>query len=129
MQVKTCLTCNKNKDILDFYKHRAKCKDCLKLQREANKDSIKEYKKQYRLLNKNKINEYKIEYRKKNKNYGKYRHAPEYCVVYNEGGDLCPDCDPTGCKGVIPNTFIMCGEAGQYCSNECMMRANDNKKL
>ena len=33
------------------------------------------------------------------------------------------------CTLVIPDTFIMCGEAGQYCSTECMMRANDNKKL
>lgn len=62
-------------------------------------------------------------------NYGKYRHAPEHCVVYNEGGDLCPDCDPTGCRGVIPNTFIMCSEGGNYCSQECMRKANDTKEL
>ena len=57
-------------------------------------------------------------------NYGKYRHAPTDCVVYCEGGNFCPDCDPKGCLGVIPNTFIMCGEMGQYCSQECMEKAN-----
>ena len=29
------------------------------------------------------------------------------------------------CLEVIPNTFIMCGEMGQYCSEECMRKANE----
>lgn len=29
------------------------------------------------------------------------------------------------CKGVIQNTFVMCGEGGNYCSDECMVREND----
>ena len=34
----------------------------------------------------------------------------------------CSDQPDTGdheCAGVIPNTFIMCGEDGNYCSTEC----------
>ncbi len=29
------------------------------------------------------------------------------------------------CLGLIPGTFIMCGEAGQYCSDACW---NDSKE-
>lgn len=29
------------------------------------------------------------------------------------------------CKGVIPNTFIMCGEGGNFCSGECMAKRAD----
>mgnify|MGYP003347878732 CR=1 FL=1 len=28
------------------------------------------------------------------------------------------------CLEVIPDTFIMCGEMGQYCSQECMKKAS-----
>jgi len=31
------------------------------------------------------------------------------------------------CSQVIPDTFIMCGEGGNYCSPECMRRANESK--
>jgi hypothetical protein len=59
-------------------------------------------------------------------NYGNPRHEPKDCVYYLEGGPICPDCDPKGCLGVIPNTFIMCGEMRQqYCSQECMRKANE----
>jgi hypothetical protein len=51
-------------------------------------------------------------------------HHRSDCVEYYEGGLPCPDCIPAGCAGQIPNTFIMCGEMGQYCSQECMERAN-----
>jgi hypothetical protein len=27
------------------------------------------------------------------------------------------------CSGVIPDTFIMCGEMGQYCSRGCLEKA------
>jgi len=62
-------------------------------------------------------------------NYGNPRHEPKDCVYYLEGGPICPDCDPKGCFGVIPNTFIMCGEMGQYCSQECMRKANEKHKM
>jgi len=129
MQVKICLTCNKSKDILDFYKHRAKCKECMKSKRDENKDSIREYKKKYRLLNKDKINQYKKQYRQRNKIETGLCHAPKDCVYYLEGGPICPDCDPKGCLGVIPNTFIMCGEMNQYCSDECMRKANEKDTM
>jgi len=29
------------------------------------------------------------------------------------------------CLEVIPGTFIMCGEAGWYCSNECLEKSKD----
>jgi len=33
------------------------------------------------------------------------------------------------CSQVIPNTFIMCGEMGQYCSQECMRKANEKDTM
>jgi hypothetical protein len=32
------------------------------------------------------------------------------------------------CLEVIPGTFIMCGEMEQYCSQECMRKADEVKK-
>ncbi len=103
MQDKICLTCGTSKSIIDFYKHRAICKSCMKNKREANKDKIKEYKKKYRQLSKDKINEYKRKYRMKDK-----QHV---------------------CCQVIPNTFIMCGEMGQYCSQQCLEKAKANEPV
>ena len=31
----------------------------------------------------------------------------------------------TRCADVIPGTFIMCGEGGNYCSDECMKAAEE----
>jgi hypothetical protein len=36
---------------------------------------------------------------------------------------------PRKCLLVIPNTFIMCGEMGQYCSHECMRKANEKDTM
>ena len=33
------------------------------------------------------------------------------------------------CLLVIPNTFIACGEGGNYCSDECMRRANEKNSV
>lgn len=55
---------------------------------------------------------------------GRKLHNLKDCVEYAEGGLPCPDCIPVSCNGVIPKTFIMCGEMGQYCSQECMEKTN-----
>ena len=65
MPDKTCLTCEMTKDKIEFYKHRAICKSCMKKKREIDKDKIKEYKRAYRQKNKDKIKEYKRAYRQK----------------------------------------------------------------
>lgn len=31
------------------------------------------------------------------------------------------------CAGVIPGTFIMCGEGGNYCSDECRLAAEEGR--
>jgi hypothetical protein len=33
------------------------------------------------------------------------------------------------CSQVIPGTFIMCSEGGNYCSPECMRRANEKNSM
>jgi hypothetical protein len=48
------------------------------------------------------------------------------CKEIEVGIHTMPRCD--NCLGVIPNTFIMCGEMGQYCSQECMRKANEVKE-
>jgi hypothetical protein len=62
-------------------------------------------------------------------NYVNPRHEPKDCVYYLEGGPICPDCDPKGCLGVIPNTFIACGEMVQYCSQQCLEKAKANESM
>lgn len=32
------------------------------------------------------------------------------------------------CSGIIPGTFIICGEGGNYCSEACLMRARNEPK-
>jgi hypothetical protein len=36
---------------------------------------------------------------------------------------------PRKCSLIIPDTFIMCGEMGQYCSHECMRKANEKDTM
>ena len=33
---------------------------------------------------------------------------------------MVPNDETNHCTGVIPGTFIACGEGGNYCSEECM---------
>lgn len=39
----------------------------------------------------------------------------------------CGMYDIKECKLVIPGTVIMCGEDGNYCSQECLRKANEPK--
>jgi hypothetical protein len=52
---------------------------------------------------------------------------PNPCKEIEVGIHTMPRCD--NCLGVIPNTFIMCGEMGQYCSHECMRKANEKDTM
>lgn len=59
------------------------------------------------------------------------RYDAYYCAECNEwsedqcGEPACQYCGgrpETPCSLVIPNTFIACGEGGNYCSAECLKR-------
>lgn len=69
--MKTCKTCNLEKSLGEFYKHRNSCKNCVKEQnkkwKENNKDKIKETKRKWEEDNKEYRKKYKREYMKKRK--------------------------------------------------------------
>ena len=41
----------------------------------------------------------------------------------NDQSELLSEVDEHECLLVIPNTFTMCGEDGNYCSEECLNRS------
>lgn len=75
--LKLCKTCNKNKQLENFYirkdngKHRNICKKCIceksKFYRKNNKEKVAKAKKQYAKKNEKHISEYQKKYRKKHK--------------------------------------------------------------
>lgn len=54
----------------------------------------------------------------------------KYCNWWYDWHDCnCGAFDIKECKLVIPNTVIMCGEEGNYCSQECMEKANEKNTM
>jgi hypothetical protein len=67
----------------------------------------------------------------KNANLMDARDRQEHTIncTWHKDWHAC-DCGTfDACALVIPGTVIACGEDGNYCSQECMRKANDNKDL
>jgi hypothetical protein len=90
--MKVCTTCNKEKEISEFYKAkkekfgvRGECKDCMKFYREKNREKNKLYRKENAIKIKQINDIWRKTHPEKIKDYGKkyYKEHPNYTKEYN----------------------------------------------